>query len=149
MILDRLQNASRYGSTHKGFQAAFDFLRSPGLAQLDPGRHVVDGDRVFVILSTDPGRGRSGAKLEIHRKYIDIQVVLSGTEEIGWKPAAECRQPNGEFDAARDLGFFRDASDLWLPMPIGSFAVFFPEDAHAPLGGEGMLHKAVAKILVG
>lgn len=148
MILDRLQNASRYSHTHRGFETAFEFLRSPGLAKLEPGRHVVDGDRVFVMISADPGRGRSGARLEIHRRYIDIQVVLSGNEEIGWKPTTECRQPDGEFDAARDLGFFRDQSDLWLPMPIGTFAVFFPEDAHAPLGGTGPLRKAVAKILV-
>jgi YhcH/YjgK/YiaL family protein len=148
MILDRMQNAPRYGRMHKGFQAAFDFLNSPGLAKLEPGRHVVDGDRVFVMISTDPGRGRTGARLEIHRKYIDIQLVLSGSEEIGWKPVAECRQPDGDFDPARDLGFFRDQSDLWLPMPAGTFAIFFPEDAHAPLGGEGMLRKAVAKVLV-
>ncbi len=103
---------------------------------------------MFVVIATDPGRGRSGAKLEIHRKYIDIQLVLSGNEEIGWKPTLACSQPEADFDASRDLGFFRDSPALWLPMTADTFAVFFPEDAHAPLGGEGPLRKAIAKVLV-
>jgi len=149
MILDRLENAGRYEGAHKGFRAAFDFLRSAGLADLAPGRHDVDGDRVFVMIARDSGRGHGGAKLEAHRKYIDIQVAIAGAEEIGWKPVADCRQPEAEFDAAKDIVFFRDPSDLWLPMPAGTFAVFFPEDAHAPLAGKGPLHKAIAKVLVG
>ncbi len=148
MILDRLRNAGRYEQTHNGFKAAFEFLKSAGLASLEPGRHAIDGDRVFVLVSRDLGRGRSGAKLEIHRKYIDIQLVVSGEEEIGWKPMAECREPEADFDPTRDLGFFRDQPDLWLPLPPGTFAVFFPEDAHAPLGGQGSLHKAIVKVLV-
>ncbi len=148
MILDHLQNAARYGQTHSRFQAAFEFLKSPKLATLEPGRHEINGDRLFVAIATDPGRGRSGAKLEVHRKYIDIQLVLSGNEEIGWKPAMACSQPEAEFDASRDIGFFRDAPALWLPMTAGTFAIFFPEDAHAPLGGEGPLRKAIAKVLI-
>jgi len=148
MILDRLQNAGRYEQTHKGFKAAFEFLKSAKVVSLEPGRHAVDGDRVFVMINHDPGRGRSGAKLEIHRKYIDIQVVIAGHDEIGWTPAAECTQPNGQFDTTRDLGFFLDPPALWLPMPPGTFAIFFPEDAHAPLGGQGSLHKAIVKVLV-
>jgi YhcH/YjgK/YiaL family protein len=148
MILDRLQNAGRYEQTHKGFKAAFDSLKSAKLASLEPGQHPVDGDRVFILIIHDTGRGRSGARLEIHRKYIDIQLVIAGHDEIGWKPTAECTQLDGQYDASRDLGFFRDQALLWLPMPPGTFGIFFPEDAHAPLGGQGALHKAIAKVLV-
>jgi YhcH/YjgK/YiaL family protein len=148
MIIDRLQNAGRYEQMHKGFKAAFDFLKSAHLACLEPGQHPLDGSRVFVLISHDPGRGRSGAQLEIHRKYIDIQMVIAGHDEIGWAPAAECAQPDGPFNTAHDLGLFHDPLTLWLPMPPGTFSIFFPQDAHAPLGGQGALHKAIAKVLV-
>ena len=146
MILDRLENAGRYEHTHNGFAAAFDFLRSPNLADLPTGRHEINGDRLFVIIARDPGRGRAGARLEAHRKYIDIQLALAGPEEIGWKPTAHCRAPQADFDPDKDIIFFNDSPDLWLPLPPGSFAVFFPHDAHAPLAGQGTLHKAVAKV---
>lgn len=148
MILDRLQNAGRYERMHKGFKAAFDFLKSAKLASMAPGQYPVDGEQVFVFLKQDTGLGRSGARLEIHRKYVDIQLAIAGSEEIGWKPAAECTQQDGQFDTTRDLGFFGDQPLLWLPMPPGTFGIFFPEDAHAPLGGQGTLHKAIVKVLI-
>jgi len=35
-----------------------------------------------------------------------------------------------------------------LAFPAGSFAIFFPEDVHAPLGTDGFIHKVVIKVAV-
>src|SRR5690242_14357789 len=89
MVLDRLANWRRYAALHPGFESAFNWLLDQRLAGLAAGRHTVDGDRLYTIVGRDPGRGRDGARLEAHRRYIDIQLTLAGEEEIGWSPLAE------------------------------------------------------------
>ena len=146
MILDRLENAKLYFSLNPRFAAAFEFLRRKDLASLPAGRHEIDGSRLYALVETKPGRGRAGAKMEVHHKYIDIQFAIAGTDDMGWKAASQCRQPQGEFDAEKDRIFYSDAADVWVALPPGTFAIFFPGDAHAPLAGSGELHKAVVKV---
>jgi len=148
MIIDRLENAERYYDMHPAFAKAFAFVNRSDLADLPAERHDIDGDRLFCSISKGPGRSRAEANLEAHRKYIDIQYVIAGTEEMGWKPTADCRIVHAPYDADKDIGFFKDAPDTWTEVPPGSFVIFFPEDAHAPLVGEGQIHKAVLKIAV-
>lgn len=143
MIIDALANASRYASLHPAFARAFAFLS----ANKTPanGRHALDGDRLYLLVSDNDGRGTE-ATLEAHRAYIDIQIALDGLEEIGWRPVAECRHPIDVFDTAKDVIFFEDRPRVWIPLPHDHFAIFFPDDAHAPLGGRGRIRKAVMKI---
>jgi len=88
------------------------------------------------------------ALLETHEKYIDIQLVLAGTDDIGWKPKSLCKQPTGESDQESDLQFFEDKPNTWLSIESGEFAIFFSEDAHMPLISSGQIHKIVVKISV-
>lgn len=148
MILDTLARGWRYRSLHPLFADAFEFLSGARLHALPPGRHELDGDRLYVSVAQEDGRGREGARLEAHRRYIDIQVTLQGAEEIGWAALDACRTPDGAFVAERDLGFFEDRPQTWLSLPPGHFAIFFPDDAHAPLAGLGPIKKAVVKVLV-
>lgn len=148
MILDRLDKCSQYKGLHQGLDAGFAFLHQPGLADLPAGRHAIDGDRLYVMIVREDGRGHDGAKLEAHRNYIDIQLTLSGAEQIGWRATSECRDCTDPYTSERDLVFFGDRPETWLDVPPGKFAIFFPGDAHAPLGGAGALHKAVVKVRV-
>jgi YhcH/YjgK/YiaL family protein len=148
MVLDMLTCASRYVVLHPAFARAFRFLGDTDLEPLPTGRTPIDGDDLFVIIDRKDGRGRDGARLEAHRRYIDIQYTLHGEEEIGWRPLAACAAAAGPFDDTKDIVFFEDAPASWLSVPRGSFAIFFPEDAHAPLAGRGALVKAIVKIAV-
>ena len=148
MILDVLENAQRYDSLHPRLAPAFDFLRRGDLAALPAGRHEVHGDRLYAVVVREEGRGREGAKLEVHRKYIDVQFSVEGTDLIGWKNISACAGPGDGYDDEKDIEFFSDAPDAWIATPPGTFAIFFPDDAHAPLGAEGPLHKVVMKVAV-
>jgi len=148
MIVDTLDQCDRYRRLHAGFAAAFDFATFRDLAALAPGRHHIDGDRLYVSIDPTEGRGRGGARLESHRRYIDIQLTLDGDEEIGWRPLSQCRAPAVPYDDQRDIRFYDDPPDSWVAVPRGRFAIFFPDDAHAPLGGTGLLKKAIFKIAV-
>ena len=92
------------------------------------------------------GRSRNRAKLECHRKYIDIQLVLEGTDEMGWKPLLDCHKPLADYSTEKDIQFFSDAPASWIATPPGAFCIFFPEDAHAPLVSEGNIRKVILKI---
>jgi YhcH/YjgK/YiaL family protein len=148
MILDTLANADRYLALHPLFSRAFEFLRKTDLAALPPGRHVIDGESLFAIVEACPGRTRAEAKLECHRRYIDIQLVLEGIDEMGWRPLGECHAPIDDYSVERDIRFFEDAPASWVGTPAGSFCIFFPDDAHAPLVSDGMVRKVVVKIAV-
>lgn len=148
MILDRLDLASRYESIHPGFAAGFEYLRSTNLIEMAAGRHEVDRDRMYVVINREVGRGRDGAKFESHRRYIDIQLTLSGTDEIAWRALSDCHKPTSPFDVAKDYVLYDDPKETWLIIPPGSFAIFYPEDVHAPLGASCELIKAVLKVAV-
>jgi biofilm protein TabA len=148
MIVDELKNAERWTSLHPGFAAAFAFLRGEGLDKLEAGRQEIDGRRLYAVVIRQKGKGRSGAKLEAHRRYIDIQYCLENTDLLGWKSAAACTQPEKPFDEQKDIQHFLDAPESWVITPPGSFAIFFPQDAHAPMGADETLHKVVMKVAV-
>lgn len=147
MILDRLDVNAQYHALHPLFLRAFEFLDRTDLRALAPGRHEIDGDDLFVSVDHADGRGHAGARLEAHRRYIDIQVTAEGQEEIGWRPLRDCRSP-GAFDDGRDIGFFDDLPASWFAVPPGRFAIFFPEDAHAPRAASGAVKKIIVKVRV-
>lgn len=146
MILDTLTRSNRYLALHPLFARAFEFLRGTDLKSLPPGKHSVQGEQIFAIVEACAGRARTEAKLECHRRYIDIQLVLEGVDEMGWKPLAGCVDPATDYDEARDIRFFNDAPSSWIATPAGSFCLFFPDDAHAPLVSTGLIRKVVVKI---
>ena len=148
MVLDRLANWRRYAGLHPGFADAFRWLAQLRPAEAAVGRHAIDGDRLYALIGRDPGRGHDGARLEAHRRYIDIQLTLAGQEEIGWSPLADCVEPESPYSSEGDIAFYAACPNTWLAVPPGTFAILYPDDAHAPLAGTGELFKAVAKVAV-
>ncbi len=148
MIFSTLTQSARYAALHPLFPQAFDFMRDTDLYALSPGVHQIVEGRLFAIVEHLDGKTRESAKLEAHRRHIDIQMVLDGDETMGWRTLSECRQPLGEYSAERDIRFFDDAPSSWVHVPPGCFCIFFPEDAHAPLVGTGKIRKVIFKIAV-
>lgn len=148
MILSTLSQSDRYAALHPLFGRAFDYIRDTDLYALLPGRYNVAGDELIAIVEHVSGRTREMARLEAHRRYIDIQLVLDGDETMGWKPLADCYNPVSEHSVDRDIRFFNDAPASWIAVPPDHFCIFFPEDAHAPLVGSGTIRKVIFKIAV-
>ena len=78
--------------------------------------------------------------------YIDIQVPLSKSETFGIKPRIECTYPIGEM--VNDGLLFNDRIENTVTVGMGETATFAPDTAHAPLIGEGTIHKAIFKVAV-
>jgi len=148
MILDTFENLSSYFYLNSGFQKAFDFLSQTDLKDLSPAKYEIDGDQVFAIVVNDFGREKEEGLLEIHRKYIDIQFVLSGTDNMGWKPKGLCFSPTDIFNQEIDAQFFKDEPDTWITVQPNSFAIFFPDDAHMAMFSTEKIHKIIIKVAV-
>lgn len=146
MIFDSLNNATRYMALHPGFKRGFEFLNNHPLEQLTDGKHAIDGDRLFALGMATKGKGMEKAVFETHRKYIDIQFTVSGADLIGWEEQPHCTPAPGGYNSDKDVEFYTDRPNLWIPVSSGRFAIFYPEDAHAPLGTDGFVHKVVIKI---
>lgn len=148
MILSALSQADRYAALHPLFPRVFDYIRNTDLYALAPGRYPIVGEELFAIVEQVPGRTREMARLECHRRYIDLQLVLDGIDEMGWKPLADCYNPVSDYSSEKDIQFFHDAPASWVATPPDHFCTFFPEDAHAPLVSTGNIRKVIFKIAV-
>jgi biofilm protein TabA len=150
MVIDSLAAASRYASLYPLFAKAFAYIASTDLAALEVGKFDIDGDTIRGIVSDKNGvtAAESTAKFECHNAHIDIQVCIRGNETIGWKPRTSCIQPKGEYNPEKDVMFYNDAPDTYFNLTGGQFAIFFPEDVHAPMIGEGAIKKLVIKVKI-
>lgn len=148
MILTNLSQSDRYAALHPLFPRAFEYIRDIDLYSQAPGRYNIVSDDLIAIVEHVSGKTKEMARLEAHRKYIDIQLVLEGDEQMGWKPLADCCNPVSEHSEEKDIRFFLDAPASWIAVPPDHFCIFFPEDAHAPLVGDGNIRKVIFKIAV-
>lgn len=148
MIHDSKDALSRYASLHPLFARVVAYLEKADLTALAPGRYPIDDKRLFVIIENAAAKRRNDAKLECHRRYIDIQLVLAGVDEMGWRALGDCTAPVADYSEERDIRFFEDAPSTWIATHPGNFCIFFPGDAHAPLTGSGAIRKAIFKIAV-
>jgi YhcH/YjgK/YiaL family protein len=149
MIIDTLSNASKYFSVHSLFARAFEYIHQTDLANAADGKSdIVEG--LKAIISNAPGKTKEAslAKFECHDKNIDIQFCIKGLETIGWKPRERCTTPNGDYNTEKDVRFFSDAPDTFFQLTDRQFAIFFPEDVHAPMIGEGEIKKLVIKVKI-
>jgi biofilm protein TabA len=150
MIIDTLQNAPKYFPVHALFAKAFDYINRnwANLPAMEVGKYDIDGDKLKAIISAKKGMtvAESIAKFECHNKYIDIQLCISGKEHLGWKPREKCRNEKEVYNQEKDVLFYNDEPDMYFGLTDGQFAIFFPEDVHAPMIGEGEIKKLVIKV---
>lgn len=147
MIIDSLSNAHRYYDLHPLFKKAFDYLNSD-FGEIPSGTIELDGQSLKAIVSDADLKSKADAKLETHKKYIDIQMPLSKEETFGWKSLSKLENPIEEFNETKDIGFYHDKPSAYIAAQPGEFLIFFPEDAHAPLIGKGETRKVILKIEV-
>jgi YhcH/YjgK/YiaL family protein len=152
MIIDTLDNSVVYESLSAGFAQAFEYLRS-GRAGTDAiGRHALDGDDLFVNVEEYTTKPRDQGRWEAHRKYADVQYMVSGCERMGYA-VIDGMDVEEAYDAETDVGFFTGEGAV-LRVPAGVFTVFMPQDVHMPciadgeLGVPGAVRKVVVKVRV-
>ena len=151
MILDRIENLNLYKGLSQRLTKALDALKDDKIGEKPDGRYDVDGDNIFYLVQRYKSLPFEEAKLEAHRKYIDVQFVAAGQEVIGYIPIAGMRACE-DYNADNDAAFYQLTDDVTqLKLKAGMFCVFYPEDAHAPcryVGSSCDVTKIVVKVKV-
>lgn len=147
MIFSYLDNMERSARKDLRLKTGLSFLQSGVASALPPGRYDL-GDGSVAIVATYETELADSKRFEAHRKYIDIQYVAMGAERIGHAFVPELL-PDGDYDEEKDLIFFNEpAASSSLLMPAGTFAVFYPHDAHKPGLMAGDVPSTTRKIVV-
>lgn len=146
MILDSLSNSHKYANLHPRFTKAFEFIKSLNLETIEVGKFQIDGAELHAAVSEKEGYSREEAKFECHNNWIDIQVCPTGKEQIGWSTRERVSSLKGEYNAEKDVSFYSDKPGTYFTLQAGQFAIFYPEDVHAPQIGEGPIKKLVVKV---
>ena len=148
MIIDSLSNAKKYYGLHPLFAKAFEFILDQDLYAIEVGKYAIDGDNLHASVSFKEGLKPADGKPEAHNNYIDIQVCPTGTETLGWKPRETCTSPKGDYNPDKDIIYYNDKPDTYFNLQAGQFAIFYPNDVHTPMLGEGQIKKLVVKIKI-
>jgi len=145
MVNDHIKYASEYFNLSAGIRVALEYLRRTDIGSLAAGRHDIDADRVFVLVSDYDTRQPADTFWEAHRRHVDVQFVQSGSERIAYGDIA--RFELDPYDAERDLIVARGESERFVEVGAGEFVILFPHDVHMP-GLTGRAVQAVRKAVV-
>ena len=150
MIYDTFEHAACY-PYGPAFRKAVEFAKQVN-ADTALGRHEIDGDRIYANVMEYETCDGAPVKYEVHRRYADLQVVISGHETVFVRPAAGL-QVQTPYDAEKDCGFLapdNQAAEVNVQLFPGYFTLLFPQDAHMGKGtscrGPVKLKKVVVKI---
>jgi biofilm protein TabA len=146
MISDELTNAGLYGALGPGIARGLRFLSETDLASLAPGTHELEGKRLFALVSDYAPKPVAECRWEAHRRYIDLQYMVSGIERMGIAPTSHMKET--DYQADRDLVRLEGAGDF-LTFGAGQFMILWPGDAHMPgvaTNAPGVARKVVVKI---
>lgn len=147
MVYDYLINAEKYEGLGAGIAAGFAVLQSRDLAALEPGDYTVFGDDIILKIQSYSTKPPEQARLEAHRRYIDIQYIVSGEEKIAVgtvDQAGEALEAHPE----KDIWFYAGNADA-LTLKAGQFMLLFPGETHAPcmaVSESSPVKKALVKV---
>jgi len=148
MIIDRIDNSHLYHAVHAKFKHAFDFIHQIDIHTISVGKHEIDGDTMYALVQEYNTKLKEQGVWEAHRRYIDLQYVVQGTEGMGYANINYLQQ--GAYDASKDFLALHGAGDQ-VTLHSGSFVLLLPEDAHMPgmaIDASAPVKKIVIKISV-
>ena len=128
MILDNISNIDKYKDNERIYKA-LSFLKDNEFKDVAVGRYELDGDTIYYMVQefvTEKER----AVCEGHKKYIDIQYIVSGEEAMGYAQI-DTEKTLVKEDVGIDCWFYKCESEK-VNLFSGDFIIFYPEDLHKP-----------------
>lgn len=130
---------------------AIEHVKQHVTPQTSPGKHDIDGDRLFMLVSEDSTEPFAERRAEFHQRYLDIQIVMRGQEGMTFSclPAG---RPDTDWLTEKDIAFLPEGEqEKTVVLSEGDFVVFYPGEVHKPLCAVGKpetVRKVVVKLLV-
>ncbi len=150
MVIDKIINCHNYFPLNTRFSTAFEYLLGTDFTKMEPGKYDVDGNEIIALVQDYQTKSITDCKWEAHRKYIDIQFMVNGTENFGY----------ANLDSLKTVQDYNDEKDYLLLEGEGDFLKFdkdyfiiaFPQDAHMPgivYDTPSQVRKVVLKVRIG
>ena len=148
MIIDTIDNLGKYVALNPLFADVVEFLKSHDLQTMEAGSYPIKEKDVTLKLSLTKQRTKETAILETHIDMIDIQIPVTSAETFGYSPL--CDLPAFEYNAEKDITKYGDTKpQTYVTVNPGQFAIFFPQDGHAPcIIEKEEIKKAIFKVKV-
>jgi YhcH/YjgK/YiaL family protein len=149
--INKKELAAYYFKNKERWDKAFAFLKTSDLEKLEPKRYNIDGDNLYATISEAMTKNEEDTKFEAHRKYIDIQHVILGAEQMSITPMADKQDEVAAYDPAKDVEFMTVKGTSSYEATPDKFFIFFPSDIHRPsvkIGENKMVRKVVVKLRI-
>lgn len=149
MIFDQLAHIKAYQGISRNLDTAIAFITSHNLQELPMGRTEINGTQVFLNKMAAETAPETAKQYEVHKKYMDIQIDIEGTELIliGLDGFHE-KEP---FSPEKDFGSCTAEKSARLRMGPGRFVVCMAQEPHLPSAAaneDRRLKKCVIKVAV-
>ncbi len=131
MILDNIKFATMYEKANDRFAAGLEYLAKTDFSAAEPGRVDIRGDEVFALIQRYQTKPIDQGKFEAHQRYIDIQFIAEGAEQIGVGDT-DAMEPIDPYDTEKDLVFLNGTGQM-ITVSAGMFCVLYPHEAHMPM----------------
>ena len=146
MLISPLPHSPLIHSVHPLFKTAFEWLAQNANASLAEGKIEIDGDRLFCNSQQYDTHPFDWRKFETHDKYIDIQYIISGSENIHLGDPATMETAVA-YDSTKDIRFLAGRGSPVL-ISAGEFMIIWPHEAHAPGCDPSAEKSAVKKVII-
>ncbi|HNX89818.1 MAG TPA: YhcH/YjgK/YiaL family protein [Paludibacteraceae bacterium] len=148
MIYSTLSESKRIEGLHPKFKQLFDYVKEHDFLGQEIGRITLDDDNLFINNVNPQLLPADEQVLEVHRRYLDVHIPLDKAEIIGIKALEHCSTLKSEYNSQDDCALYAGKPDNYITVQPGEFLIVYPEDAHAPIIGEGKIRKLVVKVMI-
>ena len=150
MIYDRLENAGLYSGVNRKIVQAVEYAKS---FTGEDGKYFIDGEKMYANVETYQTGDENQKLFEVHRSYIDVQIMLSGSEMHGIMPLNnDYLTEDSPYNPEKDLVFYNTEKECSsIILSPGEFVVYYPQDCHKPgclITTGSTVRKMVVKIAI-
>jgi YhcH/YjgK/YiaL family protein len=133
MIFDKIENISDYFDELPNLKKVEEFIENFNQNNLKDGTYEIDGEHIFAMVQSYRTKQQDeNSKFEAHKKYIDLQYIVSGIEKIRWAKLEKVNLVEEKYSTGSDIAFYDGNAMFDFTLTKGTFLLLYPEDAHMP-----------------
>lgn len=152
MIFDKMVNIADYFEDLPLLEKVNEFIKEFNDSGKEDGAYEIDGKKVFATISSYRTKPQTPDMMfEAHKKYIDVQYIVSGIEKIRWARLSTVELVEERYSKGQDIAFYEGDALFDFTLTKGTFLLLYPEDAHLPglsADKDVYVRKIVFKVMV-
>lgn len=133
MIFGKMKNISEHFGEAPYLEKVEAFVNEFGEKKLPDGKYEIDGKHLFAFVQSYRTKAQTDKDMfEAHKKYIDLQYIVSGIEKIRWAKLKDVDLVSERYSKGEDIAFYEGFATFDFVLSKGDYLLLFPEDAHLP-----------------